>query len=198
MEHFPLFALLLNGLQVSPSATGFPVFLRNLSGASKIYSLLAYPRHMPVRSYIEVRAPPSRVPHHIPNTTFSVGDTCLHDLRQLCQVCYHPPLLNAATLTARLATSFPFTKKNSCTRLSTAYPTLRGAQKEANSTCSNTSLANLSKRTRKSSPCCGTTRKRWRRSKLFVRDTFTSTLHLRGTRSRICGKWRAKRSSVPA
>ncbi|KAK2462615.1 hypothetical protein APHAL10511_005348 [Amanita phalloides] len=38
---------------VSPCATGFPVFLRNLSGAAKIYSLLAYPRNIPVRSYIQ-------------------------------------------------------------------------------------------------------------------------------------------------
>ncbi|KAF8638694.1 hypothetical protein AX17_002016 [Amanita inopinata Kibby_2008] len=39
---------------MSPSARGFPVFLRNLSGAAKIYSMLAFPREIPLRSYVEV------------------------------------------------------------------------------------------------------------------------------------------------
>ncbi|KAK2462184.1 hypothetical protein APHAL10511_005816 [Amanita phalloides] len=38
---------------MSSSARGFPVFLRDMSGASKIYSLLAYPKEIPLLSYVE-------------------------------------------------------------------------------------------------------------------------------------------------
>jgi len=34
-------------------ARGFPVFLRNLAGIPRMYSMLAYPREIPLRSYIE-------------------------------------------------------------------------------------------------------------------------------------------------
>ncbi|PFH48240.1 hypothetical protein AMATHDRAFT_180831 [Amanita thiersii Skay4041] len=39
--------------ELSPSARSFPIFLRNLSGASKIYSLMAFPREVPLRSYFQ-------------------------------------------------------------------------------------------------------------------------------------------------
>lgn len=40
--------------QMSSSAKGFPVFFRDMSGAAKIYSLLAYTRDLSLVSYVEV------------------------------------------------------------------------------------------------------------------------------------------------